>query len=286
MSLKVAEATGSRGVITVANDDYLDWLLALLGSLRATNPGLPVAVIPYDDHAGRVVAALNRLGMPLWCPAGLMRTCGKIAEAVGSSPAMAGTFRRLAAFEGPFEAFLYLDADTVALTTLAGVFRAAADSGRQIVFADRSPGMVYVPGARRDALVRAGSAEWGTGVFVGRNDIVRVSSFLAVARRMSSADVGMLRPTLIDQGFLNWCVDKLPLSAASLQDVSCYDGTWAYGDARGGAIAWLLHWAGLARPYPGMPHGELWRGFHAAGAAAAFPRGSGREITGVRQWQG
>src|SRR5689334_20522384 len=99
--------TAKRGIITVANDAYLDWLVALLGSLRVSNPHLPVAVIPYDDASARTARVLAALGVPLWTPQRLLERCDHLARLLCAGPKWTGAFRRFAAFECPFEEFLY-----------------------------------------------------------------------------------------------------------------------------------------------------------------------------------
>ena len=58
---QTAEAAASRepsagtaskryGIAIVGNDKIIDWLLPFLESYRATNSGLPIYLIPYDDN--------------------------------------------------------------------------------------------------------------------------------------------------------------------------------------------------------------------------------------------
>jgi hypothetical protein len=266
-------STAKRGIITLANDNYLDWLVALLGSIRTSNPHLPVAVIPYDRDVTHTAQLLSAIGIPLWAPDRLLERCDHLARLLCAGPKWSGAFRRFAAFEGPFDEFLYLDADVIALCGLGGAFDAAASSGKDIVFGDRSPGMAYLAGARRDELLRVGAQEWSNGVFYSRSGRISLDSFVEFVVHASELDKEVLNPDVPDQSFLNWYVALAPLSAAYLPEIAGFPGNWAFSGARerggqlfrdepgtveDGRLVSLLHWAGLPQPHLWMPHATRW----------------------------
>jgi hypothetical protein len=198
--------------------------------------------------------------------------CDRVGCAGGAEPAQVGTFRRLAAFES-FDRFLYVDADTLVLSDLDPLFQACAAVRADIVLADKSEGMAYTMGNRRDELLRAGATEWASGVFFSRRGVATVGDFLAVARAMSTADREFLQPAVIDQAFFNFCIETLPLRPAYLCDISAYASAWAWNPTKlrdralqrdspshpeNDGHVWLLHWAGLAQPDRLMPHADRW----------------------------
>ncbi|MER8842442.1 hypothetical protein NKH86_27705 [Mesorhizobium sp. M0913] len=184
-------------------------------------------------------------------------------------------FRRYAAFWGPVEQFVYLDARQITLGNIE-VFFDALNVGFDIVYADAALNQVYEAGELRNEFLRAGGARgfisnaWASrrGVF-DIEQLVTLSREVAINRRQLNA-----RNT--DQAFINYCCDAQRLKMARLADVMgdlCQSG-WArntgriYRDGSGLARLWdhggldhrkkvlLVHWAGLPFELSG-PKGNL-----------------------------
>jgi len=56
----------SRGVYFLANDTYLEWAIALLESIRAWNPDLPLCLIPFDERADRLIGLTSTYAFSVW----------------------------------------------------------------------------------------------------------------------------------------------------------------------------------------------------------------------------
>lgn len=280
-----------RGIYTVVNDRFSEWLLALFGSLAALNPDVPVRVIPFggpDERIRRICAAFGHV---VWEPAELLRTCELIASAVCRGPGVPGhgrgMFRRFAAFGGPFDEFLYLDADTLVIEPLAPLFDVCAGSGSQLVFTDRAGNFAYSPGPRREELRATGAPEWNAGIFYARAGAITLGALLAACRGGLAADRALIRPDAADQSFLNWFIATRGLRSAQLASIGRYGRCWAFVPRRVELAGHLfehhrehpytrpvpvLHWAGLVDPGPRMPHWPIWQAYRAAAGVICATR--------------
>lgn len=124
-----------QGIYTLANDNVYDQLVALLNSIEANySKDIPVCVIPYDDNAVKVEADVERrkncsiftdkeiikkwekFALEVWgleCGAGSMETFGRHKLSV---------HRKLCCFDGPFDKFVFMDADTLLMQSLDFIF--------------------------------------------------------------------------------------------------------------------------------------------------------------------
>jgi hypothetical protein len=135
----------TRGIYTLANDVVYDQLIALLNSIEVNvGTDIPVAVIAYDDNVSRVQDALKTyenvtllndpqlfepwetFSYDAWAthPTALAQWSAQGIKGVNRI----GMNRRYAAFDmaAPFDEFIYLDADTLVLSSLSTVFEAIA----------------------------------------------------------------------------------------------------------------------------------------------------------------
>lgn len=128
------------GIYTFANDVVYDQLVALLNSIEA-NAGheIPVCVIPYNDQITQVSAEIkSRKNVTLFDDQNSIDFWENFAaEAWQSHPqAQAGwknntyqvvRHRKLCCFDGPFEQFIYFDADTLMLGSVDQIYEKLAN---------------------------------------------------------------------------------------------------------------------------------------------------------------
>lgn len=128
------------GICTLANDTVYDQVVALINSIEV-NAGsqLPVCIFPYDDQLERLqelvrqrpqvqiyqdttsIARWDNWVEEVWA---VHPTAQQRWEAIGSRDKVhrMGTHRRFCAFDGPFEKFFYMDADTLLLSPADTLF--------------------------------------------------------------------------------------------------------------------------------------------------------------------
>ncbi|MDJ0732533.1 MAG: methionine synthase [Nostocaceae cyanobacterium] len=132
------------GVYTLANDVVYDQLIALLNSIEVNiDPDIPICVIPYDSNIDKITAEIqgrdnvrlfeNRLSMRRWenfynqvwnaHPQASLKNQGLSKKWYKKS----GLFRKMCAFDGQFEQFVFYDADSLAMSPLHKVIEKLKD---------------------------------------------------------------------------------------------------------------------------------------------------------------
>jgi hypothetical protein len=127
------------GICTLANDRVFDQLIALLNSIEAIyGDKMPVCIYPYDDNTTQIAAEIaRRPHVQLYDNQDSIKQWDKFVCSVWDTHPTAqahwqtisqekyfrvGTHRRYCAFDGPFDRFVYMDADTLLMSPLDAVF--------------------------------------------------------------------------------------------------------------------------------------------------------------------
>jgi hypothetical protein len=105
-----------RGIYIVANDKVLDNTIALLNSIRQQNSEIPIYLIPFNQDYQRLLQQLTpEHGVELFPDLALL---DRLDENLGNIfdrdfLALPNKMRKLAAWFGPLDEFLYIDTDIV-----------------------------------------------------------------------------------------------------------------------------------------------------------------------------
>lgn len=127
------------GIYTLANDVVYDQMVALLNSIEANSSReIPVCIIPYDERLERVIKEVEkRPNVTLFDNADVIQfwenfstqawnthdRAQKIwAERGLPSPYRLAMHRKLCSINGPFDKFVYFDADTLLMGPLEAVY--------------------------------------------------------------------------------------------------------------------------------------------------------------------
>ncbi|MEM9803970.1 MAG: Npun_R2821/Npun_R2822 family protein [Cyanobacteria bacterium P01_D01_bin.56] len=126
----------SFGIYTLANDVIYDQLVALLNSIEANvDPDIPVCIIPFDHCLSRVreeistrpnVSLLdNPASIDRWEAFARAFAAAHPVAAQQSHPRWYGgkLHRKFAAFDGPFEKFVFFDGDSLAMKPINDVMK-------------------------------------------------------------------------------------------------------------------------------------------------------------------
>jgi hypothetical protein len=166
--------TQTTGICTLANDHVFDQAIALINSIaEVMGPDFPVCIFPYDDHCDRLAAAIRDRpnvtifqdqsvldyweteAKRLWdvCPNAKKEWAGVTTDDYYRM----GMHRRFGAFSGPFDRFIYMDADTLLLQDVTPIFN-QLDSHDWIVYDFQHRDVSHVYNCNSEKLLQVFSA--------------------------------------------------------------------------------------------------------------------------------
>ncbi|MEG3859287.1 Npun_R2821/Npun_R2822 family protein [Microcoleus sp. herbarium12] len=130
----------TNGIYILGNDVVFDHLVALLNSLEVNGAqDIPVCIIPYDDNLKKVRSHFSSLhhvtlfentdSIQFWEDFATQvwtshAKAQKIWQAKGWKPVHClGMHRKFCCFDGPFDKFIYFDADTLLMNSLDYIYQ-------------------------------------------------------------------------------------------------------------------------------------------------------------------
>jgi hypothetical protein len=227
-------------------------------------------LLPFDANLARTRPLCRRLGVDL-LPAEQFTDVDRLSRHLWPEGTV-GLLRRLGVFWGPYEHFIYLDADVLAVQPVEPLLAAVQAHEQHVLYLDGNLDEVYKPGPLRAEMVTTHAARgMNAGVFGGARGVLTIGGAQRIAADFT-ANMDQMIP-LADQTFLNYLLDRSDVRCLAFADVLDVCGGWAgHGYHRHGH-QWvqtplsptqtpagrlvLLHWAGL-RLTPRMPYYRLW----------------------------
>ncbi len=100
-----------KGVYFLANNTVFDLAVAFLRSFRLHNPSIPLCLIPYNADFDSIAALKDAYNFSIFDNDALLQACDEISHQFHGR--VLGAYRKLVAWEGMFDSFLYIDIDTV-----------------------------------------------------------------------------------------------------------------------------------------------------------------------------
>ncbi|MBD3296983.1 MAG: sugar transferase, partial [Candidatus Omnitrophica bacterium] len=216
-----------KGIYTLANDAVLDQLIALLNSIRC-NAGsdIPVKVIPYDDNIARTRREIReRPHVSLFDEKEVLRRWESLAEDIWGGYEKGEAYfgrhsstvhRKLCVFDGPFDRFVFMDADTLLMDDLEKVFTLLGSN--DLVTYDyqyKDPSHVFSV----DDALSGGQGErevdekiFCVGFFASKKSVFSPELIKKLTAALRSGDVNFLYPRAPEQSLLNYMVIKGGLS--------------------------------------------------------------------------
>lgn len=266
-----------QGVYFSANDRVYNWTLAFLKSFRIYNPDLELWWIPFNELSGRIAALSSEYNFKTFQDPSFP-DLEKLGEAYELGHTTYGKywFRRYAAFWGPLDYFIYLDARQLVLSNLQLVLEPLVQNKMDFLYYDLAIDQVYQPGNLRQQLLleRAGRG-FLSGIWAGRKGLFQKEEMIALGYE-SIKKRDQLNPRNTDQAFINYCIDhKIDMKTAQMAEYlggyvhQSWAGQrgrvykkgneyylWDYGGLDHKKRIMLLHWAGYAWedsiPQPGI----------------------------------
>ncbi|MEP7095320.1 MAG: hypothetical protein ABI793_14760, partial [Flavobacterium sp.] len=107
----------TQGVYFLANNKVLEMATAFLNSFRTHNKDISLCLIPYNNEFDQVKAMKDTYNFSIFDNEELLKICDDISLKFHGN--VVGAYRKLVAWEGEFEQFIYIDIDTVVLDNLS-----------------------------------------------------------------------------------------------------------------------------------------------------------------------
>ncbi|MGC9528325.1 MAG: Npun_R2821/Npun_R2822 family protein [Limnospira sp.] len=226
------------GICTLANDKVYDQLVALLNSIEANQGAdIPVCVYPYDDNTERIAAEINRRPqVQLYGDRESIERWDRFARQVWDAHPSArqtwaqrgyepyhrvGTHRRYCAFDGPFDRFIYMDADALLLSPAAPIFRQLERSDWVVYdFQFKDPGHVYDLSSNKLGEVfspdRIESEIFCSGFYATSKRIFEEQKREQLLHQLEAGEAEILYLMAPDQTVLNYMVMRSDLKVCNL----------------------------------------------------------------------
>lgn len=219
------------GIYTLANDIVYDQLVALLNSIEAhLGNTFPVCILPYDDHQSKLAQlAKERPQVSLYDDVGSINKWDQLVARIWETHPNAserwltagshqgihrmGTHRRYCAFDGPFDRFLYMDADTLLLSPVDEIFDSLSDYDWVTYdFQYKDPSHVYeISSAQLKDLFSDEILEekmFCSGFYGSKKNLFQADNLETILKDLGAGEAEVLYPFAPDQTVLNYLVMK------------------------------------------------------------------------------
>lgn len=228
----------SIGICTLANDQVFHQLVALLNSIEVMlGKDFPVCVYPYDDRTEQIAAEIaHRPNVQLYDDRASMQRWDQFVRQVWDTHPTArqrwgnsdpnfyyrvGTHRRFCAFDGPFDRFLYMDADTLLMNVVEPIFQQLEQRDWVVYdFQFKDPTHVYeVASPRLNQVFPADRIQteiFCSGFYASKRELFSAEKRDWLLSELRSGDAEILYPMAPDQTVLNYMVMKSGISLCNL----------------------------------------------------------------------
>lgn len=219
-----------NGICTLANDYVYDQLVALLNSIEVImGKDFPVCICPYDDRTEKIENLLkNRPQVHLFQDQNSLDAWDNFARTVWDTHPHAkelwtkagstgyhrfGTHRRFNGFTGPFERFLYMDADTLLLKDISPLF-ALLDDHDCIVYDFQHKDISHVYTVQSPKLTqvfpenRLKTEIFCSGFFASKRGFFPPEKRQWIIEQLKQGDAEILYPMSVDQSMINYMMMK------------------------------------------------------------------------------
>ncbi|MGD1850247.1 MAG: Npun_R2821/Npun_R2822 family protein [Cyanophyceae cyanobacterium] len=229
------------GIYILGNDAVFDQVIALVNSIQAHNGDrYPICIVPYDDRVDRIREKISGYsGVTVFDDVVIMKRWEDFVfelwdqvpqrydfwgkGGTHSGVHRLGAHRRFVAFDSdsPFSRFVYLDADTLALSPLDKFFTALDTSDFVTYdFQYKDPGHVFNVNLEEtlDFLDTEdnGKKIFCTGMFASRNNIITEEKRRTIIESLKAGGSRILYPSAPVNTTLNYILITLGLSYSNL----------------------------------------------------------------------
>lgn len=271
------QVSKKRGFYITANDKFTDYSIALLESIRATDPDTPVILIPYDDNYQQVASVLgDRFGVTVYEDLDfIQRLSERLQSTFGETFfARPNQFRKQACWFGPFDEFMYIDTDIVVFEKIIDWLDAFESVDFLCCDYQHAGGIrnVFSPQIISEGVFSEDDLKgmFNCGLWASKKGLISeeilYDTFQECAQHPEYFD---FTQKTSDQPIINYMILKrMPRRLNLVQQADKAPGSWAGSshfryqgdrlmDPAVNKPLQYLHWAGI-RIEPGCPYWETW----------------------------
>jgi len=263
---KNLKPTTNRGVYFLADDGVIDFAIAFLNSFRKYNPQIQLCLIPFAPSIDKLQELQSVYNFSIYTDQLILQRCDDISRRF--HPYLLHHYRKLAMWEGEFDEFIYIDLDTVVLSSIEFVFPYLKEYG----FVTSHSNIGINKTVWRESINQAGKLtdsqiafSANTGFVASRKGALSVE--LAEQSLPSAVELAShMALECMEQPFLNYLIVNSPEKFSSLyvlsQQLGLRDMPLEHWAGRRGAIVrggqifipgeapvLLVHWAGVWKPH-------------------------------------
>lgn len=266
----------SRGIYIVANDRVMDNAIALLNSIRLYNREVPIFLIPFNEDYQQVAAVLGRLHQVQIFPN--LELVEKFTQKVGEIfdrdfLKLPNKMRKLVAWFGPLEEFIYIDTDIIVFEDIATNLEQLSQVGFfccDYHYSGQKLRNIFSPTVKEQNIFTDEELEdvFNSGFWGSKKGAITEQQMYDILTECSQhREYFDFSQGVTDQPVLNYLVLKLIPKRSNLVKIpGGGPGSWAGSQHfqekdrilydRGRRLKYL-HWAGTAIR-PGGPYWSLW----------------------------
>ncbi|MTJ52150.1 sugar transferase [Anabaena sp. UHCC 0253] len=222
------------GICTLANDKVYDQLIALLNSIEAIyDQKMPVCIYPYDGNTAQITTEIakrphvqlydrqnsidkwDEFVKDIW---DAHPTAHKHWQSIGKDKYhRIGTHRRYCAFDGPFDRFVYMDADTLLISPLDQIF-AKLEQNDWVVYDFQYTDLSHVYDIASVKLTELFTSEqlkteiFCSGFYGSKKDIFPEPMRISLLEKLRQGEAAVLYDMAPDQTILNYLVMRSGIS--------------------------------------------------------------------------
>ncbi len=223
-----------NGICTLANDRVFDQLVALLNSIEANiSRDMPVCIYPFDDQLDRIRDEIrDRPNVTIFDDQDSIQRWDnfmqRIApERLSQNLRLYGAHRRFCAFDAPFDRFVYMDADTLALSPMNHVFAQLKHHDWVVYdFQFLDPSKIYNLDSPKlydvFSAERIGKEIFCSGFFAGKRGLFDAEQRELLIAQLQAGDREILYPGAGEQPIINYMVMKSGIKSCNIAQLLPY----------------------------------------------------------------
>ena len=215
-----------KGICTLANDTVYDQLIALLNSIEVIiGLNIPVCIYPFDEQVQQIKSEIaKRPNVFMYEDSASIQRWDEFMQAAAPDRLnrkkfrLYGAHRRFCAFDGPFEKFIYMDADTLAMNSFDAIFDRLNKSDFVVYdFQFTDPTKVYNVSSPKLLQVfdknRVNSEIFCSGFYGSKQGIFDINTRELLLSHLQSGEAKILYEGAGEQPLLNYMVMKTGMNS-------------------------------------------------------------------------